>query len=98
MKNIDNLIFEPIISFCAGGKEIQRCSANYKGINIMWETAFPFNFFKKLYNHFVLDIIVKKDNKIKNGNVNCNYYTESGFGYPDFENLEDAINYIDSLK
>lgn len=94
---IDNLEFEPVIAFSKCGNQIQRCRTKYKGIYIQWETFFHWNIFKDPTDSFLVDRIVKSDSLIKNGFVNENYYTAEGYGFPQFEKLEDAILYINNI-
>ena len=95
--NIDNLIFEPLVSFNSNGNEIQRCATVYKGIQIMWQTIFFWNIFKSPEDSFYVDRIMPENIKIENGSV-VNIYEENGFGTPVFKSLESAIKFIDSIK
>lgn len=97
-QTIEQLEFHPLIRFFKCGTEIQRCETTYKNTNIMWETIFPWNIFKDPIDTFMVDRIVKSSEIIKDAAINENYYTAEGYGYPEFKTLEDAINYIDSIK
>ena len=95
---LENLEFEPIIKFNKFGNEIQRSKTTYKDIDILWEIYIPWNIFKDHIDTFMVDQIVSDSETIKNCDyINCDYYTETGFGYPIFKTLEHAIEYINSL-
>ena len=96
--NINELEFKPLISFNNRGNNIQRCETKYKGVCIVWETFFPYNIFKDPTDTFLVDRIVPMDTEVKGGVINGAYYTEDGFGYPEFKTLESAIEYVDTIK
>lgn len=95
---MQNLEFKPLVRFFKFGNEIQRCETKYKGVGIMQETYFPYNFLKEPTDSFMVDRIVKVDSKIPNAEICENFYTEQDYGYPVFKTLENAIEYIDSLN
>jgi len=96
MENIiENLIFEPVISYFSYGNETQICRTTYKGVIITWRTFFPFNIFKDPTDYFIVDRIIPNTCVVNNGVINENCYTEDGFGLPEFKTLEDAIAYLD---
>ena len=94
----DTAIFEPIVQFKQAGNEIQRCKTTYKNIDILWDTYFPWDIFKDPIDTFTVGLILPMDTVLINGVMNPNYYTEEGFGQPDFKELEDAFNFINTYK
>lgn len=98
MNKIDELIFEPRCKFMSAGNEHQRSVTHYKGIEIMEMVIFPWNIFKSPSFLYVVDLIIPNNTVIQNGIINSDMYTDEGFGYPQFEELEHAVEYIDKFK
>lgn len=95
---MNTLEFEPVNRFWSAGNEIQRCKTIHNGIEILWETYFPFNIFKSPIDTFTPDIILPMSTKVINGVLNDAYYTDEGYGMVDFKTLEDAIQFINDFK
>ncbi|HII95371.1 MAG TPA: hypothetical protein HA367_06530 [Candidatus Methanofastidiosum sp.] len=94
---MDDLIFEPLVRFMSKGNEIQRCTTMYKNIGICWETFFPHNIFKDPIDRFTVDLVLPIGTTLhESGYMNPNYYTDEGFGMPEFKTLDNAIEFIDS--
>jgi hypothetical protein len=94
----NSLVFEPVVDFMSSGNRIQRCEARYKGHGIMWQTYFPWNIFEDPTDSFMVDRVVSVDTPIRNAVINDTWYTEEGYGYPIFETLEHAVEYINKLE
>lgn len=94
-KPMNDLVFEPLVSFDHAGASTQRCRAQYKTTSIMWETYFPW--YGEPRDKFIVDIIVKASEIILNGILADYLYTDEGFGYPEFGRLDDAIAWIDNF-
>ena len=92
---IDDLVFEPLISFDSAGANTQRCRADYKTTSIMWETYFPWH--GEPRDKFIVDLVVKASEVILNGRLADYLYTDAGFGYPEFDKLEDAVAWVDNF-
>jgi len=95
---INDLIFEPIVCYTSGGNQTQVCSTTYKNIGITWRTYFPWSIFKEPTDSFVADLILPMDTIVENGNMSDAYYTEEGYGLPQFKTLEDTIKFIDNYE
>ena len=46
----------------------------------------------------MVDLLVKTDTVIKDGWANDNVYAEEGYGSPEFNTLESAIEFINLFK
>jgi hypothetical protein len=94
---INNLIFTPVVSYMSHGDSIQLCETKYKGVKITQRTFFPYNIFKEPSDIFILDYILPLTQKVVNGEMSSNYYTEDGYGLPVFNKLEDSLNFINEI-
>lgn len=95
--NRETLEFEPLANFYKGGRNVQICTTLYKNHNVQWKTISPFSPFKNSYDVVVVERIVPINSVIKNASISDVYYTEDGYGMPEFKNIDDALDYIDSL-
>jgi hypothetical protein len=97
-KIASHLTFEPRNRFSSHGNEIQICETTYLNTIISNTTFFPWNVFKGPIDIFTVDLIVSAETKIQGGEINVNMYTDSGYGYPQFTTIEDAIIFIKAFK
>lgn len=93
-ESLGYLKFKPVNRFMSAGNEIQVCCTKYKGIGITERTFFPYISFKGPITWYVLDLVLPMTISPPNGIMNDNYYTDEGFGMPEFDKLEDACNFI----
>jgi len=92
---IENLEFTPLHRYMSAGNEIQICKTNYLGIGITERTFFPYNIFKKPSYWYTVDLV------LKTSEYNClseDYYTQEGYGLPEFKTLEEACEFIINYK
>ena len=92
---INNLSFEPVARFYSKGNETQRCTTNYKDVQILWETYFPWSIFSKPIDTFSLDLLLPIKTKIIKGKMEVAPYAEENIGFPKFKTLESAVQWID---
>ncbi len=98
MINCDTLEFEPIANYFSHGNQIQKCETKVQGIEILWTTFFPYNIFKDPADWFLVNLILPMDTVVIDGRLNPNYYTDEGFGMPEFDTLETAVNFIEQYQ
>jgi hypothetical protein len=94
----NELEFEPQHRQTFGGNELQIATTSYKNVLITERTYIPYNWFKQIRVTFLVDHVIAENTVLKNGIINYNCYTEDGFGIPQFNELEHAIEYIDTIK
>lgn len=95
---INRLVFEPINRFFNAGNETHVVKTKVLGIEIIWYTYFPWNIFKDPTDTFVVDLTLPLDYPIKNGKISENYYTDSGYGLPVFNTIEDSYDFIKNYR
>ena len=91
----NDLIFEPVTRTTSAGNEMQVAKTAYKGIEIIERTFFPWNPFKQISVHYMVDLVFPI------GTLKClseDFYTEEGYGVPVVDTLEEAIVIIDNFK
>lgn len=94
----NDLIFEPQSRHRMSGNELQIATTHYKGVHITERTFFPWNIFKNITVCYVLDLVLPIDTEVKGGKMDDAYYTEEGYGLPVFEELDDALEFIDKFR
>jgi len=93
--DINEVIFEPMARWRCNGGERQRCITTFNERKIIWESFFPRNFFKPVEDWYIVDIILPVSAEVTNGEIiEEAYYSEPGYGYPKFNSLEAAAEYI----
>lgn len=92
------LKFNPINRFNSCGNEIQVCTTKFKGIGITERTFFPYNFMLDITSWYILDLILPIDYPIQDGHISDQYYTDEGYGVPEFSTLEYATKFIKQYK
>lgn len=98
IKDSNSLIFNPIHRFFKSGNEIHIVSTIYMGVSITHRTYFPYNVLKDPIDLFLVDIILPIDYKLEKGSINDGYYTEIGYGYPEFNSLLESMSFIKNYK
>jgi hypothetical protein len=90
--------YEPQHSSFKGGNNIQTATTNYNGVLITEYTFIPWNVFKNIKVWNVVDLVLPMNTVVENGKMDDLYYTEDGFGLPVFEDVDDALLFINEFK
>lgn len=90
---LENVEFEPVSRFQSHGNEIQICKFSYKELDVYERTFIPYNILKHIVTTYSIDLILPIGENVPQG-----YYSEEGYGYPEFKEIEDAIKWIDNYK
>jgi len=98
MTAADNLVFTPECRTRTGSNELQIANTQYRGVNIAERTFIPWNIFRKTVVQYVVDLQLPMDTEVKGGEMSQYYYTSEGYGLPVFDQLEDAVEFIDKFK
>ena len=90
--------YTPLNRFFSCGNEIQVCGLIFpNNIHVTERTFFPWNVFKNVTTYWVLDIVLPNKFKDKinefGGELSDCYYTEEGYGMPEFKELEKAFDF-----
>jgi hypothetical protein len=91
------LVFKPEHKCLSGGDQLQICTTTYNNVNIYWFTKFYWNIFKAPLNIITVDLLLPINTVLKDGRMEEGYCAD-GFGYPEFNTLEKAINFIDTFN
>lgn len=91
------LVFKPEHEWSSSGDQLQTCTTMHNNVNISWLTKFYWNIFKAPLNVITVDLLLPIDTVLTDGRMEEGY-CENGFGYPVFDTLENAINFIDNYK
>jgi hypothetical protein len=103
---IEALTFEGVRTYQSAGNEIQIARTNYRGIEVIERTFFPWNIFKPAVAIYIPDIIIGEGSPLasfvrSNSEMmmltDC-YYTDPGFFMVDCKSLEAAISLINKFK
>ena len=94
----NDLMFEPELRVPQGGNETQIAYAMHKNIRITERTYIPWNIFKNIKVHYIVDLVLPMNTKVKGGEMSDVYYTEEGYGLPVFAELDDAFEFVDNFK
>ena len=86
----ENAICHPEHRFTQSGNEIQIHTVDMLGIRVVNRTFFPYDVFKNISETYVPDIILTIDVEVPNGRISTCYYTEEGYGMPEFDNEEQS--------
>jgi hypothetical protein len=84
--------------FMSCGNEIQVCSLPLpNNTKVIERTFIPYNIFKNITYYYVVDLVlpVSMTEKVVefNGRMADEYYTDEGYGMPEFKELEDAFKF-----
>ena len=90
--------YTPLNRFMNCGNEIQVCGLLFPhNVHVTERTFFPWNFMKDPSTYWVLDLVlpISITDKIKEfgGELSDCYYTDEGYGMPEFRNLEKAFEF-----
>jgi hypothetical protein len=90
--------YTPLNRFMSCGTEIQVSSLMFpNNTRIIERTFFPWNIFKSSTTFWVLDLVLPvgmtDDVKKFDGVLSDNYYTDEGYGMPEFTNLNQAFDF-----
>jgi hypothetical protein len=90
--------YTPLNKFMNCGNEIQVCSLDLpNNTKVIERTFMPWNFLKEPTSSYVVDLVlpVSMTDKVKefNGRMAGEYYTDEGYGMPEFKDLENAFNF-----
>lgn len=88
---------KPVNKYMQHGNEIQICKVSFPyEVTLTERTFFPFFFLNPVVVIYIMDLVLplmsECHDKIKEfgGDLETCYYTEDGYGMPEFNNLEDA--------
>jgi hypothetical protein len=90
--------YKPLNRFMSCGNEIQVCGLIFPHkVHVTERTFFPWNFMKSPSTYWVLDLILPNSvaDKVKEfeGELTDKYYTDEGYGMPEFTDLEKAYQF-----
>jgi hypothetical protein len=94
---INALVFKPVHECSSSGDQLQICTTIYNNVKIYWFTKFYWNIFKAPLNIITVDLLLPINTVLKDGRMGEGYCTDE-FGYPEFDTLEKAINFIDTFN
>lgn len=98
-----DLQFKKLHSYIQKGIETKVSSAKYKNIEITERISVPLynikNIFcnKKVKIEYHVDLIMHINTVPKNG-IMTTWYEQEGYGHPYFEDLQDAIDFINDYN
>ena len=90
--------YTPLNRFWSCGTEIQVCGLIFPHkVHVTERIYFPWNFMKNPSTYWALDLILLNsvEDKVKEfgGKLSDRYYTDEGYGMPEFTDLEKAFQF-----
>ena len=91
--------FEPLASIINHGRNLQESVCLYHNTAVRELSIFP-NIFstEKVTTFYWVEVLIPKGTFIPNGILDMCLYTDDNHGNPRFDKLEDALDYIDTIK
>ena len=86
---------KPLESFTQHGNNIQLCEVFFPNRKLCERTFFPYFFLNPPTVSYTIDLVIPENSEVSEkvvefGGVLKNYYTDEGYGIPEFYELENA--------